>query len=64
MIYPLMPQTEMQGQSDFACERMKTRIQTATCLDWFVDHNALMRRDSPCFNCKQGQQNRERFAKS
>ena len=64
MLYPLMPQTEMQGAADFFCKKLNENIQLATCLDWFVDHNALNRKDSPCFKCKQGQTNRECFARS
>jgi len=64
MLYPLMPQTKMQGEADFRCKNLAQDVQLATCLDWFVDHNALARRESPCFKCKQGQTNRESFAKS
>ncbi len=64
MLYPLMSQTQMQGEAEFQCKRMQQRIQTAVCLDWFVDHNALNRKDSPCFKCQQGQSNREAFAQS
>lgn len=64
MLYPLMPQTEMQGEAEFPCKNLNQKVQLATCLDWFVDHNALGRRQSPCFKCKQGQDNRESFAKS
>lgn len=64
MLYPLMSQTQMQGEAEFGCKRMQQAIQTAVCLDWFVDHNALNRKDSPCFKCQQGQANREAFARS
>ena len=64
MIFPLMPQTQMQGGAEFFCKRMQQPIQTAKCLDWFVDHNALARKESPCFKCKQGETNREAFARS
>ena len=64
MLYPLMPQTAMQGAAKFDCKNMKQAIQTAVCLKWFVDHNALNRKDSPCWKCQQGQDNRESFARS
>ena len=64
MLYPLMSQTEMKGEAEFLCDRMRMQVQTATCLDWFCDHNALARKESPCFKCPQGQKNREDFAKS
>jgi hypothetical protein len=64
VIYPLMSQTEMTGEAEFKCNRMNAAVATATCLEWYVDHNALMRKDSPCFKCMQGQSNREQFAKS
>ena len=64
MMYPLMPQTAMQGTATFDCKNMKQTIQTAVCLQWFVDHNALNRKESPCWKCTQGQDNRESFARS
>ena len=64
MLYPLMPQTRMQGQAKFPCKRLQQAVHHATCLDWYVDHNALNRKESPCFKCAQGQANREAFARS
>jgi hypothetical protein len=64
MLYPLMPQTEMQGEDDFFCKARRTKMLTATCLDYFVDNNALRRLESPCYKCQQGQDNRESFSKS
>lgn len=64
MLYPLMPQTEMDGQATFKCEKLSQEIHLAKCMTWYVDHTALGRKTSPCFNCKQGQCNRESFARS
>lgn len=64
MLYPLMPQTQMAGAAEFPCKKMNAAIAVSTCMDWFVDHNALRRKDSPCFACQQGQENREDFARS
>ncbi len=64
MLYPLMPQTQMKGAAEFKCKKMNTKIATSTCLDWYVDHNALRRTESPCFKCQQGLANRECFARS
>lgn len=64
MLYPLMAQTEMQGEAEFKCNALGQEIAVAKCLTWFVDHTALERKTSPCYKCKQGQSNRECFAKS
>jgi hypothetical protein len=64
MIFPLMPQTEMSGTAEFQCKRLRTRVSTSKCIDWYVDHNALNRKESSCFGCQQGQENREAFARS
>lgn len=48
----------------FQCNTMHRELPMAACIDWFVDHNALARRDSPCFRCKQGLKMREAFARS
>ena len=64
MLYPLMAQTKMTGEAKFQCKGLGEQIPFAKCLDWFVDHNALRRKESPCFKCKQGQLNREEFARS
>ncbi len=64
MLYPLMAQTAMDGEASFGCDRMQQPVHYAKCMKWFVDHNALMRKTSPCFKCKQGQLNREQYAKS
>jgi hypothetical protein len=64
MLYPLMPQTKMEGEADFYCSGLKRRVALAKCMDWFVDHNALRRKESPCFKCALGTANRENFARS
>lgn len=64
MLYPLMPQTKMQGQASFGCKRLGQDVTVAACLDWFVDHNALCKKASACFKCPQGQKNREEFSRS
>lgn len=64
MLYPLMAQTQMAGEAEFDCNRMCAKVQYAACMDWFVDHNALARKDSPCFKCVQGEKNREEFSRS
>ena len=64
MLFPLRAQTAMDGEAQFACERMQQPIHYSKCMSWFVDHNALRRKSSPCFKCGQGQANREAYAKS
>ena len=64
MLYPLMGQTEMTGEREFFCPNLKQKLQTAMCLDWYVDHNALKRADSPCYKCEMGLKNRQEFAGS
>jgi len=64
MLYPLMSQTEMIGEREFFCPKLKQKLQTAMCLDWYVDHNALKRTESPCFKCELGLKNRQDFAGS
>ncbi|MFT7622297.1 MAG: hypothetical protein ACI9WU_001465 [Myxococcota bacterium] len=64
MLYPLKAQTAMDGDASFECDRMKQTLPYARCMAWFVDHNALMVKTSPCFKCLQGAKNRESYAKS
>jgi len=64
MIFPLMPQTQMDGGAEFTCKALSQKLPVSKCLTWFVDHTALQRKNSPCYNCTQGQCNREQFARS
>ena len=64
MLYPLMSQTEMKGEAEFFCPNLKQMLATAKCLDWYVDHNALKRTESPCYKCDLGLKNRQEFAGS
>ncbi len=59
-----VPDPAKPGAARFHCSALRTDLRVAECLDRFVDANALSRRDSPCFKCKQGQKNRECFAAS
>ena len=64
MLYPLMPQTKMEGEATFACDALGQDLAVAKCMEWFVDHTALNRKQSPCYKCKQGQGIREEFSRS
>jgi len=64
MMYPLLPQTQFDGGAKFKCNNMNQEMSVAACLKWFVDHNALNRKESPCFKCTQGKDNRECFSRS
>lgn len=55
------PMTEV---ATFHCDNLQRTIPVAACLDWYVDHNALARRDSPCFKCRQGHRVRDEFSRS
>jgi len=64
MLYPLLSQTQMQGTKGFQCDRIKSMISVADCMERYVHYTALNRRDSPCSQCEQGMKNREEFSQS
>ena len=64
MLYPSVPEAFPDLDVRFVCKTLNERIPTAMCIDWFVDHNSHNYQKSPCFKCKQGQQNREAFSQS
>ena len=46
----------------FYCRSRRDHITLESCLDGYVDANAMERRRSACFRCPQGRRNREGFS--
>jgi len=46
----------------FHCEPRRRKLYLVTCLDDYMNANALRVKSMVCFECQQGQQNRESFA--
>ena len=48
----------------FYCRAYSQRMSIFNCMTTFVDCNALNKKDSPCFKCVQGEENRKGYSKS
>lgn len=48
----------------FYCRGFQNRMKVESCINSYVDANALQRKEVPCFNCQQGLQVRLDFANS
>ena len=46
----------------FYCRSRRKHLNLETCLDDYMESNAMGRRRSACFRCPQGRRNRETYA--
>jgi hypothetical protein len=49
-------------ESEVRCKRMRRRVGLSRCLSMYVDRNALLEKDKPCWKCPQGEQVRRDYA--
>ncbi|MCA9521089.1 MAG: hypothetical protein KC609_08955 [Myxococcales bacterium] len=49
-------------KDQFFCRGYQSDVRVQSCIDNYVDANALQRKEVPCFNCQQGLEVRNEFA--